>query len=125
MQQPPELLAYKALQAVQRGNAEELAKLIQAGANAHVINAVVKTGTSPNGHPDRVFELALTPENTRTCTLVFVLKHSGMVASLNERIASGMMPFPYIPVGHSLTHKLLLMNSDQVAGRLEIYLEAY
>ncbi|KAJ8569063.1 hypothetical protein ON010_g6196 [Phytophthora cinnamomi] len=51
--QPPELLAYKALQAVQRGNAEELAKLIQAGANAHVINAVVKTGTSPNGRPDR------------------------------------------------------------------------
>ncbi|KUF92787.1 Hematopoietic prostaglandin D synthase [Phytophthora nicotianae] len=52
-QQPPELLAYKALQAVQRGNAEELAKLIQAGANTHVINAVVKTGTSPNGRPDR------------------------------------------------------------------------
>lgn len=54
VQQPPELLAYKALQAVQRGNAEELAKLIQAGANAHVINAVVKTNTSPNGRPDRV-----------------------------------------------------------------------
>lgn len=54
MQQPPELLAYKALQAVQRGNAEELAKLIEAGANAHVINAVVKTSTSPNGRPDRV-----------------------------------------------------------------------
>ncbi|KAG3109185.1 hypothetical protein PI124_g11829 [Phytophthora idaei] len=90
----------------------------------------VQTSVHPGGGEvptwrGQVFELALTPENTRTCTLVFVLKHSGMVASLDERIASGMMPFPYIPVGHSLTHKLLLMNSDQVAGRLEIYLEAY
>ncbi|ETO61963.1 hypothetical protein F444_20090 [Phytophthora nicotianae P1976] len=90
----------------------------------------VQTAVHPGGGEvptwrGQVFELALTPENTRTSTLVFVLKHSGMVASLDEKIATGMMPFPYIPVGHSLTLKLLLMNSDQQAGRLEIYIEAY
>ncbi|KAE8899398.1 hypothetical protein PF003_g16445 [Phytophthora fragariae] len=73
----------------------------------------------------QVFELALTPENTRTCTLVFILKHSGVVSSLDERIAVGMMPFPHIPVGHILTHKLLLLNNDKLAGRLEVQLEAY
>ncbi|KAG7385900.1 Ankyrin repeat domain-containing protein 44 [Phytophthora pseudosyringae] len=90
----------------------------------------VQTSVHPGGGQvptwrGQVFELALTPENTRTCTLVFVLKHSGVVASLDERIAVGMMPFPHIPIGHSLTHKLLLMNNDTVAGRLEIHLEAY
>ncbi|KAI9986980.1 hypothetical protein PInf_026086 [Phytophthora infestans] len=90
----------------------------------------VQTSVHPGGGEDptwggQVFDLALTPENTRTCTLVFVLKHSGMMTSLNERIATGMMPFPYIPAGHSLTHKLLLLNNDQPAGRLEIYIEAY
>lgn len=30
----------------------------------------------------QVFQLALTQENTRTCTLVFILKHSGIVSSL-------------------------------------------
>ncbi|EEY68739.1 uncharacterized protein PITG_19114 [Phytophthora infestans T30-4] len=90
----------------------------------------VQTSVHPGGGEDptwggQVFDLALTPENTRTCTLVFVLKHSGMMTSLNERIATGMMPFPYIPAGHSLTHKLLLLNNDQPAGRLKIYIEAY
>ncbi|KAG6584968.1 Vps9-Ankyrin repeat-containing protein [Phytophthora cinnamomi] len=73
----------------------------------------------------QVFELALTPENTRTCTLVFILKHSGVVSTLDERIAVGMMPFPHIPIGHILTRKLLLLNNDKLAGRLEVQLEAY
>eukprot|EP00644_Phytophthora_capsici_P005419 jgi/Phyca11/96029/e_gw1.1.1005.1 len=90
----------------------------------------VQTAVHPGGGEGptwrgQVFELALTPEQTRTCTLVFVLKHSAVVASLDERIAVGMMPFPYIPTGHSLTHKLLLMNNDKPAGRLEIHLDAH
>lgn len=35
------------------------------------------------------------------------------------------MPFPLLPIGHILDHKLLLMNNDTLAGRLEIHLEAY
>ncbi|KAL4099963.1 hypothetical protein PRIC1_007760 [Phytophthora ramorum] len=94
------------------------------------ILAEVQTAVHPGGGQvptwhGQVFELALTTENTMTCTLVFILKHSGVVTSLDERIAMGMMPFPYIPLGHSLKHKLLLMNNDKVAGRLEIHLEAY
>ncbi|POM59543.1 Ankyrin repeat domain containing hypothetical protein [Phytophthora palmivora] len=90
----------------------------------------VETSVHPGGGQaptwrGQVFELALTPEDTRICTLVFTLKHSGVVASLDERIAVGMMPFPYLPIGHSLTHKLLLMNNDNLAGRLEIHLESF
>ncbi|KAL3674113.1 hypothetical protein V7S43_000061 [Phytophthora oleae] len=90
----------------------------------------VQTAVHPGGGEvptwrGQVFEFALTPEQTRTCTMVFILKHSAVVASLDERIAVGMMPFPYIPIGHSLTHQLLLMNNDKPAGRLEIHLDAY
>lgn len=47
----------------------------------------VQTSVHPGGGQvptwrGQVFELALTPENTRTCTLVFILKHSGVVTSL-------------------------------------------
>ncbi|OWZ23854.1 hypothetical protein PHMEG_0001217 [Phytophthora megakarya] len=90
----------------------------------------VQTSVHPGGGQvptwrGQVFEMALTAEDTRICTLVFTLKHSGIVSSLDERIAVGMMPFPFLPVGHSLTHKLLLMNNDNLAGRLEVHLEAY
>ncbi|RLN60108.1 hypothetical protein BBJ28_00016414 [Nothophytophthora sp. Chile5] len=113
--QPPELLAYKALQAVHRGNAEELKKLLEAGADAHVINAVVKAGSTTSSDPSELIAFvytALLPQeakgsllyhavDTQNVELVKVLLSNGAevngskqdeVADVNARDSNGDSP---------------------------------